>query len=542
MSLGNQAHRKHIVNRLQPGENEQPVFSSARPNGHFSRSDLPYIALMTLVVSTAVVLRWSSLGSESLWVDEGYTIWVSRFSPGAIWHSLQTDTSSPLYYILLHYWAKRFGGSAFSVRELSAVFSTFSIPLFYFLARKILINKTAIILAMALYAVSFYQIWYAKEARCYGLLAFLSLASVYSLVRLLENRTVLHWCGLIFSVTASLYTHNMALFYLPALALFWFVYPAQREIRKRLVDALLLGLVVLVLYIPWIPTLLMQAKRVHANFWMARPNARDVLDSLGALSGFDPRTLSLDFYTVVRQQLHIPYLFFGYRTWYFGVLLIFVLCATGGLCADCPADRRKAAALLAYSSVPLFLVFTASRLSTPVYGDRVFIGSSALLPMMFCAPIAFQVGTRRRIFQLIGLAVLLGTTVSAFGYLRHRHKEDWRGATEYLLRLPERQRLLMVTPMLGEDLIRYYGPDFFKSNPQMEVAALPAFAPMEVVRDHIDQASGNVQEIDAVIQTGVGAFLLTYLAEHCASVEAVDLHGVEVRRCLMQSTSHNSGQ
>src|SRR6266404_6558679 len=80
----------------------------ARPN---YRSDLIFMVLIGLAVTTAVVLRWSGLSSQSLWLDEGITFWISRFSPKDIWHILKLDTTNPLYYILLHYWSRCFGTS-----------------------------------------------------------------------------------------------------------------------------------------------------------------------------------------------------------------------------------------------------------------------------------------------------------------------------------------------------------------------------------------------------------------------------------------------
>jgi hypothetical protein len=79
------------------------------------------------------------------------------------------------------------------------------------------------------------------------------------------------------------------------------------------------------------------------------------------------------------------------------------------------ADRRKSAALPVYSVLPFLLVFLGSRLSTPIYINRLFTGASVLLPLVLCAPIAFQVGNRKRLFQFIALVVLVGTATFAKG-------------------------------------------------------------------------------------------------------------------------------
>jgi mannosyltransferase len=515
------------------------------------RSDSLVILFVGFALGAAVFLRWSGIASQSLWMDEGYTLWISRFSPKDIWHVLQFDTSTPLYYILIHYWTKCFGESDFSLRALSAVFGTVSFPLFYLLARKILADKIAVILAMFLYALSFFQIWYAQEARCYALLVFLCLVSIYCLLLFLEHRTTSALCGLVVSLTASLYTHNMALFYLPAIALMWLIYPAERAMRARVMDLSLVFAIVFLLYIPWVPTLRAQWQAVHAEFWLPAPAARNLLESLCVFSGFDTST----FQSIFRERFHAVRLF-GFWTWAPAVLMIFVFCALGSLYATRSADRRKLTALLLYSLTPVVLVFVDSRISTPIYIDRVFLGSCVLLPMVFCAPVAFHVGTRKKVFQMTGFVVVVWSVVSAFGYLRRQRKEDWKGVTEYLLKRSARPQLLVVVPDMGQVLIQHYDSESSKSYPPLDETGLRArFDPPDLgleerildnrnadVTALLEHAtgSGRYTEVDVAMQPAMASPLLVgpaleYLSAHCASVEVVEFHWLEVRRCFVQS-------
>jgi uncharacterized membrane protein len=80
------------------------------------QSDLIFCSAIVLAVIITVSLRSSGLVSQSLWNDEGYTVWVSQFAPKEIWSILQSDTSAPLYYTLLHYWVALFGISESSLR------------------------------------------------------------------------------------------------------------------------------------------------------------------------------------------------------------------------------------------------------------------------------------------------------------------------------------------------------------------------------------------------------------------------------------------
>lgn len=520
--------------------------------------DMLYGISLVAIVLAATWLRWRNLGSQSFWEDEGYTLWISRFSPQQIWHMLRWDATTPLHYVLLHYWNNWFQISEFSLRALSAVFGTLSIPLYFLLARKVLVDRVSVTFAMALYAVAFFQIWHARNARGYALLVFLSLGSVYCLLLYLENRGLYALFGVVVSLALSLYTHNMALFYLPGFALLWLVYPSERALLARLKDGLLAGLVVLLLYLPWLPTLAAQVQRVHRGWTLATPGVRNLLDSLCILSGFDTRTLQ----AVSRDQLHIHISrLFGFWTWATLLLVVVVACILGGLFATRIVDRRKTAAVAVYALSPVLLTFALSRISNAVYETRVFLGCCSVLPMLLAAPIAFQAGHRRKAFLRVGLVVLVLAIVSAAGYLRREQNADWRGTTKYLLQLPESDRLVVIVPDIGLPLVHYYAGGFSKSSPPIQLTGLlTKFDPsdvdlekrmMELVFDpnaddlallaH-EMRAERYKEVDVIMSYGwfpsrVQPILWEYLAAHCTSTEVVEFHSLEVRRCSVRSTS-----
>ena len=178
------------------------------------QSDLIFGASIGLAVIVATWLRWSGLDSQSLWADEGYTVWISQFSPkrsGTSCRGTRGHRCIIFYFIT--------GVSGLGIQSyrcgVSAFFGTLSLPLFYLIASKILPSRMSVALAMMLYSVSFFQVWYAKEARCYALLVFLSLGSVYCVLLCLEKASALRLLGLALVLSASLYTHNVAWFYLP---------------------------------------------------------------------------------------------------------------------------------------------------------------------------------------------------------------------------------------------------------------------------------------------------------------------------------------
>jgi len=95
---------------------------------------------------------------ESLWWDEGFTVWASGLPLGQIIPFARSDNQAPLYYLMQHYWGLCFGNSEFALRSLSALFGTLALPVFtYSKARPEGWKATA--LAFWLFAFSLRQIW-----------------------------------------------------------------------------------------------------------------------------------------------------------------------------------------------------------------------------------------------------------------------------------------------------------------------------------------------------------------------------------------------
>src|ERR1700757_5451889 len=92
------------------------------------------LVVLVLVLISGAALRIVKLGSESLWLDEAYSIYTSQESLPAIVQETSKDVHPPLYYFVLHYWIRSFGISEFAVRFLSVIFGVMAIAAIYKLA------------------------------------------------------------------------------------------------------------------------------------------------------------------------------------------------------------------------------------------------------------------------------------------------------------------------------------------------------------------------------------------------------------------------
>ena len=142
--------------------------------------------LPALLMAQAAVFFIVGIGKESLWNDEGQSLYIafSEGFSGALFKSFSETNQPPLYYIILHLWGTLFGLSNTALRLPSAFFLIGCIPLIFQIGKKLNGNWVSFF-ACQLFIFSPYVISYAQEARPYGLYCFLSLLSFYCLLSIL---------------------------------------------------------------------------------------------------------------------------------------------------------------------------------------------------------------------------------------------------------------------------------------------------------------------------------------------------------------------
>jgi hypothetical protein len=142
-----------------------------------------------LIVLFATALSLIDLAGQSLWTDEGMAWWVARLPVGEQLALLRETAPNPLHYLALGGWMRAAGSSEFALRFLSVLGAALAVALIYRLGRE-LGGRRAGLIAAALLAVNPLRVYYAQEARAYGWLAALTLASALLLWR---SRRGLSW-------------------------------------------------------------------------------------------------------------------------------------------------------------------------------------------------------------------------------------------------------------------------------------------------------------------------------------------------------------
>jgi hypothetical protein len=182
--------------------------------------------------------------------------------------------------MLLGLWIRVFGDSEAATHVLSLCFALASIPVAYLAARSIFDRRTGIVCAVLVATVP-YLTYYAQETRMYAYESFLSVVAIWAYVNgVMRGRH--RWLVLLVPTLAlQVYGHNWALFFCGGLAVATVLYA-----RDQLKAFALAAAAVALLYLPWLPTLLSQARHTGAP-WSTKPSFHELFTAPGAVLGGD---------------------------------------------------------------------------------------------------------------------------------------------------------------------------------------------------------------------------------------------------------------
>jgi uncharacterized membrane protein len=205
--------------------------------------------LLTLV---AFFLRIYHIAEQSIWRDEGVSMYLASSSIPVILADRASTVHPPLYFVLLHLWTRLAGFSELSARFFSLVFGVLLIPSLYFAIGKMFDQKTALA-TMAIAAFSPLYVVYSQEARVYILMPLAYLVLIYKLWQLeeCEGQTRRNWIELAAIEVLCLYLHYFSIFVIASANLFL----AVAWLRRRVVNVrrwLLSQAGVALACLPWI--------------------------------------------------------------------------------------------------------------------------------------------------------------------------------------------------------------------------------------------------------------------------------------------------
>ncbi len=301
-------------------------------------SRLTTLHITVLLLGLAASLRLFHIGTQSLWIDEVYSLhqvqrdWSSLLLPAGydeIHPPFYYLTVKPVYELALS--SRRWMEAI--LRLPAAIYSSLGAIALYWLG-SMLFDRRSGALAGFFYAISAFSIWYGQEVRMYSLAMLLVIVQIALTIRATrEGAKHLDWALLYLSGSAALLTHWYAVFSWPALLLYVFADPQRRQHMRRL--AIVVGSIGATAALYLMPKMLggraemvgaVDWKNIAYSIWSmwvgysAGPSSIDLhSDPIGALSEFLPSLLGFSalaavvggsvVWTLLRKWRDTPILF-----------------------------------------------------------------------------------------------------------------------------------------------------------------------------------------------------------------------------------------
>ena len=445
------------------------------------------------ILAIALLIRLIGVGSRPIWYDEAFSLLFAQKGLGAMLQGTLTVLGGsaaeehPLgYYILLWIWMKAFGEALITARLLSILAGLISVGLVYLIARETLLSTRVARLSMLFAALAPFQIHYAQEIRMYSFLSLWLLLATYAYQRGSQTGNWRWW--LVFSLSAALaqYTHNLAAFYLMALALL----PIFQKEWKTLRAVTLAGFGALILYSPWLLQLPAQFSKIQNAYWVERPDISKLFTLLIVYITNTPLPANL-----VAVVLSV-------------VLIITIIGFIQTLRSIHQSGGKNGLFFLYLSFAPALFLFLFSQWK-PIYIERALLPSGAI----FCIWLAWVITktdlSRAVQYTLLGLLAIL----SLLGVFQHATYQDFPYGPYRELDRSLRQRIEPEDAIVHSNKRSVLPAMFFDPNLPQSFIGDPPVSPSDTLAPATQQMLGIRAEKD--IQTATkDAQRVWYIIHH----------------------------
>lgn len=341
----------------------------------------------------AVALRLPAI-SESLWVDELHTAWVVSDAIQDVPQRAAMGNQASLYFYLVWLGTQLTGLHEWSLRLPSLIGSVCAVGGIVGIAHRWTRSSWIALAAGMLATVDVDWIFFATEARVYGLVQLAAIAQVAFAWNALEKDRRRDWIGLTLVTIVSFYLHYSTLLFSGTLAIALLGLANHRATRIRLLGAIACVAVAVLISLPHLMNIFERrenwASFISATSWNEWRRWRTAFACLAPVS-----VLAI---AMGRWQN------LGWAS----------------------AEIRRLVLLLAVVIVPIAIgwVTTATDIAALFFG-RYLISSESLIPLLFAATaVLIPPPWWRRGAILLGLGIALAWRTPA--YLGPMRGEDWR--------------------------------------------------------------------------------------------------------------------
>ncbi len=382
--------------------------------------------LAVVVLAGAAFARFYRLGEESIWLDEASTWIRSNLPPAELVANSIDRLHIPTYFLFMHYWLQ-IGDDEFMLRLPSAVFGSLAVAIA--LGLGVVVGGLRVgVLTGLICGLAHQLVRYSQEARMYCLYICFTTAALCGLLWLVKHSEEAvrwpfgrqddgesgeqrrryarrAWGILVVGSVCALYTHNTGVLFVASCWLVagavWIAVRGQRKawVRNWLLAQTAVGLC----WLPWVGTLLGQARDFQENFWAGPPDWAKISKTL--------------------EDLYL----LSHRSYFPGLLVM------GGVLLGLWALRRQkllAASLVILSAATPALVWTISQWR-PFWLPRIMLWGT--IPYFVLAAVGVASIRSRTLVVLLSAFILVsGVRVLDKEYYRRHFKPRWREAIAFL--------------------------------------------------------------------------------------------------------------
>jgi uncharacterized membrane protein len=175
----------------------------------------------------------------------------------------------PAYFLTLYFWYQVFPYNEASGKVLGAIIGVLGIVGMYFLGKEVG-GKNVGLAVSFLTAGNIFHVYYSQELRFYGLLFLASCLSFLFFIRFIKSPTTRNQLFFALTTTLLLYTHYFGLVVaLTQAIIFIIIGLVYRKGLRFFMKGLVCGAIVLIAFLPWIPTIMNNLQA--SSFWIEDP-------------------------------------------------------------------------------------------------------------------------------------------------------------------------------------------------------------------------------------------------------------------------------
>ncbi|MCP4609859.1 MAG: hypothetical protein GY845_14215 [Planctomycetes bacterium] len=404
-------------------------------------STLQHFSPILAITILGLVLRLMKIDS-SFWYDEGFTGYLTRLSLGDALHSLtKEDIQSPLYYLIVWFWAKIFP-TDWGMHLFSVLTGVISIPVLFSLSSK-LFNRQIGLLASLFLALSPYHLIFSNDARPYSLYVFLSIVALWFVVKALESKKHCNWWWLCYSFTAALmlYTHHVGSITFIGMIAFHFclIWPMD---RRHFIQWIGFNILPVMLFLPWIPVVLPQLKMSKDLLvWIPQINPRFFIK------------------TMIRYIYYIPYdrpSLIVISLWIMPHLLLLGL----AMLITESVSKKRIIAVTSFAAFPIAVITVYSYFVRPIFATRYLSPVVVALMILPAIPVVLLKKTRwHGVICLITALALMLSFASCLNFLKLPRTVNWRGAAHEIKQNTQDDDVILVFPPGAINVFNFYFQD-----------------------------------------------------------------------------------